>query len=203
MHVKTPLLVGAVLSGLALVACDGPPRGTASAAASASATVSSAASTAPDPATLTLARRAFDAATVLAKKCRIVGGSFSVTAADVCEWKPDELAALRDANAALRASPSLPRSGDGASFVDQLRLFADWVDVVRDLSKQGTLAHYQDLAMAWNRWRPQDRELVDPVPLSKYLVERGAASDAGHIVWSRCAEGPCIVAGVIDEKRGY
>lgn len=206
MHVKR--VAGPALC-LLLAACDGPPKpsGSTLAATSVAASASASAfplalgsSVPPDPALLALSRRALAAATALAKKCDLRGLVDGNVIEESCEWKAPEVGEMRDAASALRGAPGAPRVGPAASFAEEIRLFAEWVEVVRELRKNGTLAHYQELAAAWNAWRPDEKVAVDPVSLPRYARDGG--TDGGVLVWQRCSEGPCVITGVVKPMRG-
>ena len=199
MHVTAPpLIVLALALALVLPACDGAP-GAAKAGVSpigSAATSSAKSSAAPDPAFLALALRARDAATEVATDCDLVRASedrpFRAALAETCgRWSVERTDTLRDAAAALRAFPSPPRTGAAASFVEEVRLFADWVALVRDLWRQrGTLRHYQELARAWNAWRPTDLIAIDVGGYPRQW--KGPYAPDGGLAWERCADGPCV-----------
>lgn len=182
MHVKRWV---SVALGLALPACDG---GAAAGKGDASTAPPASDSVAPtDPALLRVAVEARNAASVLVKDCDLVTGNESAKLIESCSvWKKQDVVALRDATAALRAHPALPRTGRAAAFADELRLFSEWTDLVEETStnKRGTLRHYQELALAWNAWQPTDKITVDI---------GNPEADGGPIVWQRCADGPCVL----------
>jgi hypothetical protein len=197
MHVRRAVLV-LTLSGvvaLSPLACDAPAKGDAKPLAL-DATASSAVES---EALLSAARRTRDAAAALAATCRLVSdvNETSYAVHDECIWGASDESALTTSAAALRdlaggdASTTRLR-GPAAMFVDQARLFAEWVELVHDLPKRGTLAHYQELALAWNAWRPAELVASDPIAL-RYPSWTGidAGPDAA-LHWDRCATGACI-----------
>jgi hypothetical protein len=139
------------------------------------------------------ARGARDVATALATKCRISNGDDVMF--DECDWTDAEQAALRTSALGLRDAVNTRKlTGAAATFVEQVRLFADWVELVHDLPGRGTLLHYQELALAWNAWRSSEPIAPDPVAYPKGFsdADAGAGGDAGPFRWTRCAEGACI-----------
>jgi hypothetical protein len=59
-----------------------------------------------------------------------------------------------------RAAPLDPA---GASFVDEVKLYRAWIDLVsRTKDARGTAALYQKLARKWNEWKPDAKVEVDP-----------------------------------------
>ncbi|MDB4992928.1 MAG: hypothetical protein JWM74_360 [Myxococcaceae bacterium] len=150
---------------------------------------------------LQAARRTRDAAVALVATCRLVSdvdeSTFGVH--DECTWGAPEEAAWTSAAVALRDLAASEGGtsrlrGPAAMFVDQARLFADWVQLVHELPKRGTLAHYQELALAWNAWRPTEPVASDPVRL-RFPEWTGidAGPDGTALRWDRCATGVCIV----------
>jgi hypothetical protein len=118
---------------------------------------------------------------------------------DACSWSATDESALSTSAGALRDLASSDSGatrvrGPAAMFADQVRLFAEWIQLVHDLPKRGTLAHYQELALAWNAWRPTEPVAPDPIAL-RYPPWAGidAGPDGARIPWSRCATGVCIV----------
>lgn len=177
-------------------ACDAPSTKPSS---DAKVVAPSAASAAPkisvaDEAFVALARSARDAATAVASSCRFRYDSFSDSPMyDDCTWTPAKLATLRDAATALQVS-SLRDSGalpaDAATFAFHLRLFAEWVELARELPKRGTLRHYQELARTWNAWRPTEKIAIDPVPpMTRYGEPKW---DGGALAWEQCPFGACL-----------
>lgn len=83
---------------------------------------------------------------------------------DWCEWKegevPPALAALDAALAKAKEVPALA-AGRRGTVIEQLRLFRDWLDLAaRSKQGRGTLALFQDLALAWNAYQPDKARLV-------------------------------------------
>jgi len=148
------------------------------------------------------ARRARDAAQKLVATCTLEYRETEdgLAMVDVCRWTHDDDVAFGDAASALRlladseAGTSL--LGPAATFVEELRLFGDWVALVRDLPRRGTLAHYQELALAWNAWRSDEAIAIDPIKAKfpmRPRVDAGAdGGDAGRLRWERCVSGPCM-----------
>ncbi len=146
-----------------------------------------------DPAFLKAARAVRDAATVIASKCRIFGRDTDTgfeRFADTCPSVGRDADPLKEAASVLGKLPPTA-SGPAALFAEEARLFTGWIELVKDDSNSGTLAHYQGLAAAWNELAPDDRIPVDPVTKSTY--DRKVVGDAGVIVWSRCSTGPCVL----------
>jgi len=190
VHVRTMLaaLVLALVSGCTT---DKPKR-----AAPTIVRVSDAAVTTDvDGHTLALARAARDAARRVALECRLQR-SFDdnvIRYYDICSWGRDVLEPLRAAAAALRAVG--PDAGEAAVFIEHVRLFSEWVELMREGRAQGTLAHYQDLARAWNSFQPSEPIPVDERARSRYGGDDGpdAGPDGGPIHWERCSDGACVV----------
>ena len=151
------------------------------------------------------ARAAREAAAKLAGSCYLVeewAEDFE-RYHDVCRWTAADADALRQAARGLAALA--PEAGLGASFAEHVRLFVEWVELLAkaDTSSDsaqrpsGTLAHYQELAAAWNALQPAERVPLD-VGKSSYLNPDGtpapARPDGGAFVWQRCSNGRCIVA---------
>jgi hypothetical protein len=200
MHVSRILLVSTLAGvvGLSPLACDSP------------ATKGEAKSLAPDAtptatvdneALLQAARRTRDAAVALVATCQLVSDVEETTYGvhDDCTWSATEESALSSSALALRDLAGTDASsarlrGPAAMFVDQVRLFAEWVHLVHELPKRGTLAHYQELATAWNAWRPSEPIAPDPLPVH-YPPWTGidAGPDGAPLRWDRCATGVCIV----------
>jgi hypothetical protein len=153
-----------------------------------------AASEEADPAFLALAQSAREAAFALASTCTL-GYQGEHTRVDHCRWGQKEADAVRVAALALHADGgSAALGGPGKVFVEEMRLFSEWIELTREISTRGTLAHYQTLARAWNVWQAGDQV---PVDLAKNAYE--AEHFPGDRVWRRCASGPCLV---LDERLG-
>jgi len=201
MHVTSrPLVLAlALVPALTLLACDAPAASSKADGASkitdASAPALPSASAPTDPALLRVAVDARDAATAIAKVCHLDALYQPARFVETCSWRPSDVEAFRTAATALRAYPALPHTGRGASFVEEIRLFAEWVALVHetDIYPRGTLRHYQQLALAWNAWQPADKIIVDVGKLS-YRSAYGTpdAPDGGYVVWKRCADGQCL-----------
>jgi hypothetical protein len=200
VHVRQAALVATLvaLAGLAPLACDAPAAKGDLKARALEASVA-----AQDEALVRASRRARDAAAVLAGNCHMTysANESAFTLYDEC----NSSSALSEmsASAALLRDVAGPLSlrGPAAMFVDQVRLFTEWAELVRDLPKRGTLAHYQEVALAWNAWRPTEPIAPDPVP-AKYPSWYGirdaggdaeADAEAGLLAWERCPIGACIV----------
>jgi hypothetical protein len=156
------------------------------------------------PRFVSAARAARDAATKLVATCRVYAAFHDTTREyyDACRWKSAEVEPLRVARVAVRDAS--PDGGDGGVFAEHVALFTDWVEAVTSrgsealsTSSRGTLAHYQELALAWNAFQP-----ADPIPVdggargfSHYgqMDLDAGRGDAGHLVWGRCSRGPCVV----------
>ncbi len=167
----------------ACFACDGArsSRVTADAAVTAASSVA-----APADVVSPLAPAALQVATAIAGGCALHFHSEN-TLSERCEWSDAQASALRQATNAFLASTDVPRRGTGASFAAHLRMFADWIEFAGGGRRAGTLAHYQELARAWNEWQPTKEVSVDPG--KNYTHYR----DAGVLAWSRCSDGPCVV----------
>jgi hypothetical protein len=157
-----------------------------------------------DDHTLALARAARDAATALAMKCRLVSQweeSFK-RFYDICTWKPADLEPMRAAATAFAAGA--PDAGDAAVFAEHVRLFAEWIELIKDGYTQGTLAHYQDLALAWNAFQPKEPIPVDVRAKSSYYdpeeMPPDAGPDGGPLVWQRCSNGACMIVPRKDKR---
>jgi hypothetical protein len=149
---------------------------------------------ADDPAFLALAQSAREAAFALASTCTL-SYQGEHTRVDHCRWGQKEADAVRVAALALHADGgSAALGGPGRVFVEEMRLFSEWVELTREISTRGTLAHYQTLARAWNVWQAGDQV---PVDLAKNAYE--AKHFPGDRIWRRCASGPCLV---LDERLG-
>lgn len=203
MHV-TRVALG--IAAVALAACN-PPRGedktrlvTHEPAASASVTPA-----APDPTMLKLARAAKDAAWNLASRCRLSTDRHYdekeqktyVSVYDSCEWRPEDVTAMSGAAKALLTANALPRSGHGASFVEHVRLFSEWVagapaagGIGPAPRYRGALVNYQNVARAWNAWQPAEPVLVQPA--LKFPDDVDAGPKDAIVTWQRCPEGPCL-----------
>jgi hypothetical protein len=186
----------AAMLALALAGCD---RFETAAPAPASA---SAVATAGDEETLRLARPAKESALACARTCVIHAPSFQ-DAADACNPDAATVKALADAAAALEAHagahPAEVR-GPAAAFAGAAQLFADWVVKGVSLGRtRGTLRLFQDVAEAWNAYRPGEPIPVDPVDEyrrygfgSKGYIMRPLQKTAGKAVWKSCYDGPCL-----------
>ncbi len=147
-----------------------------------------------DPAFLKAARTVRDAATAIASKCRIFGRNTDTgfeRFADTCPSVGRDTDTLKGAASALAKLPPTASGPAAALFAEEARLFTSWIELVKDDSNSGTLAHYQGLVAAWNDLAPDDRIPIDPVTKSTY--DRKVVGDAGVIVWSRCSTGPCVI----------
>ncbi len=119
---------------------------------------------------------------------------------DACAYKKGTAAALHVATEKLLTSGLTPEAGPASSFAQEARMFDAFVAEVdrkrpdedydseyqRRRRSRGTLAHYQDLAAAWNAMLPQDPFAVDPIGL------RLDAGVRGTIAWERCGGLPCF-----------
>jgi hypothetical protein len=64
---------------------------------------------------------------------------------------------------------------------------------------RGTLRLFQDVADAWNRYRPGETVPVDPIEeyrlygfSSKGYVMKPVQKTGGRIAWRICYDGPCL-----------
>lgn len=174
----------------------GTGTGTGAVASSAPPTTPPTKARAPDdPHTVALARAARDAATKLASACHFAEDYQEAHHRfyDVCRWKPPELEPMRAAAMAFLAAA--PDAGEGAIFAEHVRLFAEWIELIKERSIPGTLAHYQDLAAAWNSYQPNERVPVDLGQISKYseYAPPDGGPDGGPRQWQRCSSGACII----------
>jgi hypothetical protein len=202
------VLTIASVAGLSPLACDAPAAKGDVKARTPDAAAAAPAPAVDDEALLRAARLARDAATAMVRKCSTTyeTDNETITLYDTCTWTAVEESGVRASAAALRelastdASSSTSLRGPAATFVDQFRLFAAWVELLHDLPKRGTLAHYQELALAWNAWRPAEPIAPDPVRVSYPSwagVDAGPdGGDAGLLAWARCPTGVCIVKPV-------
>lgn len=152
-----------------------------------------------DPAVLAAAREAQKAATAIASACSVgvayEEGFRMVT--DYCTFKDADRAALRQA--ATKLHQVSPDAGAGSAYAATVSLFSAFVDVDDGTGGQhrGTVAHYQDVAKAWNALVPADAIPVDlirfayPDPEIVGLLDGGPS--AGHLVWKRSSDGPCLI----------
>lgn len=148
-----------------------------------------------DPHTVALARAARDAATKLASACYFAEDYQETHHRfyDVCRWKPPELEPMRAA--ATTFLTAAPDAGEGAIFAEHVKLFAEWIELIKERSIPGTLAHYQDLAAAWNSYQPNERVPVDLGQINKYseYAPPDGGPDGGPRQWQRCSSGACII----------
>lgn len=214
MHVSArPAVVGLLL----VFGCDGskrppPPPIISSAIVTDGGGLSKRESDAPNPRFVAAGKQAQEAAEKIARKCTIYGGFSEVEGDfkkfhDACSWKKTDLEPLRAAAAAVRQSA--PDAGPGSLYAEHVRLFSEWIEEASNVSlTQGTLAHYQDLALAWNAFQPKQRVQVDvgakgsylddpdTVPFPKSDEEKGV-----YVQWQRCSDGPCVVVSNPKKKK--
>jgi hypothetical protein len=151
------------------------------------------------------ARAVQNAARALAQTCSFDSAGVLTTEHffDVCLYEKKDVAALHAATIALVASGLIPETGPAAGYVEEARMFdAFIVDVMpkppggerepydppRNRTR-GTLAHYQDLASAWNAMVPQDPTPVDVVAMRMDAGVRGA------LRWELCGGLSCVKKG--------
>ncbi len=154
-----------------------------------------------DPAFLTLARDARDAATKVASECelRTMTGEEHTRYYDHCALSNGVVSALQQAANALAGSPA-PANTRAALFAEEIRLFTAWVSFVKDdraqgalSSYQGTLWHYQGLAASWNALVPGESIPIDVLSKADHHDVANAPRDGGVLAWTRCDFGPCLV----------
>ncbi len=195
-----PVLLASVLGAVA--ACDPPARKDDHPVLSFAA-ASSLTSKAPLSGELVATVRAVqDAALAVVSDCfyEYQGIDGVETIFDACAYKKGSAAALHVATEKLLSSRLIPDAGPASSFVQEARMFDAFVAEVdkkhrgedynyesqRRRRSRGTLAHYQDLAAAWNAMLPQDPFAVDPIGM------RVDAGVRGTIVWERCGGLACF-----------
>ena len=155
-----------------------------------------------------LAKTALDAVTTLVSKCELYRAGYddAERITDSCGiWKAADVEALTKARKALDASPLAPDAGFGHSFATRIDAFDDmssglykseqgyWAE-----SNRGTIARYQELAMTWNDWRPPADAV--PVDVGGQKNVKVAPGPSGHLEWTKCSYGPCILLPKSDKK---
>lgn len=198
VRTRIPAAVVALSLSLSLAGCDGFDARPAAPATSASETPPAA--SAED--TYRLAKPAADAALAAAKKCTISAPPFD-DAADHCPVDEATGKALTSAVSALTThvranAPSVPR--DAAAFAETVARFEEWVRQGLEYSRtRGTLRLFQDVADAWNAYRPKEPLAVDPVEEyglvgygSKGYIMKPLKKTDGRVVWKSCYDGPCL-----------
>jgi len=145
------------------------------------------------PELVTLGRAGLVAAEALAKGCRIVEAELRYLAS--CGiWKKSDVEALHRATRALLTSPLLPDAGFASIFARRLGAFDNFASGLWHnelgywVNRSGALADYQELALVWNDWRPNERVPVD-VGSAPPDLKPGSS---GRLEWARCSDGPCI-----------
>jgi hypothetical protein len=147
-----------------------------------------------------LARAATDAALACARTCVIHAPSFD-DAADACPADPTLVKALAESALALSIHVrDAGVRGDAAAFSTTASLFAEWMaEGVKIHRTRGTLRLFQDVADAWNRYRPTEPIPVDPIEElrrygfgSKGYIMQPVKKVAGRIAWRTCYDGPCV-----------
>ena len=202
MPLKTAtILLGSWLA--ALSACDQPAAKDDHPVLSFAAASSSPTSKAPLSGELVARARAVqDAALAVVSDCfyEFQGIDRTEIIFDVCAYKTGTAAALQVATEKLLSSGLIPETGPASSFAQEARMFNAFVaevdrkhrdedydyDYQRRRRSRGTLAHYQDLAAAWNAMLPQDPFAVDPIAMHH------DAGVKGTIVWERCGGLACF-----------
>ena len=119
------------------------------------------------------AKLAIKAAQTALEACNLLvdspGDWFDFEVYDWCEWKagtiPAYAKAVGELSSLVGASPEL-NQGPRRSVVEQLTAFKDWLELA-DRAKQsrGSCALFQDLAQAWNAYRPEQKVDTDPKPI--------------------------------------
>ena len=148
------------------------------------------------------ARAVKDAAHAIAATCSMEYAGITTTeiAYDACLYKQADVTALHSASTALASSGLVPETGPTSSFAAEARMFDDFVtdamgkrngedygyDYRRRERSRGTLAHYQDLATAWNSMVPQD---PTPVDVARLIMDAGVS---GPLRWERCGDLLCV-----------
>lgn len=192
VNVTQAALLAVVVAGCDTRARVTEPNGAPSVSRDAASEASGAA-TQVDPAFLVLAKAVRDSAAAVVKHCRLSSETQRAVYA-YCSLIPAEVDALLASVRALRAAPNPPKTGPAASYVEEARMFSEWIELMRRSSTRGTLARYQDLATAWNAWQPNDAIDVDPAKVPEYLsIEAGTKSS--RLVWTQCGTVPCVLTG--------
>jgi hypothetical protein len=145
-----------------------------------------------------LARAAMDAAAASVKSCVIHAPTFD-DAVDECA--ADEAAVKTLGDAARALGPKAKGAVGGlAVFAETVQSFADWMAAAHELKRsRGTLRLYQDVADAWNAYRPKEPTAVDPIEEyrlyghgSKGYIMKPVPKTRGRVVWKTCYDGPCL-----------
>lgn len=194
MNVAQAALLAVVFAGCDARARGTEPVGRVPAPRDAASDASSAGSNLGlDPAFLALAKTVRNSAAAVVKRCRLTSETQRALYA-ACSLVPAEVDALLESVRALRAAPNPPKTGPAASYLEEARMFAEWIELMRTSSTRGTLARYQDLATAWNTWQPSDAIDVDPADVPRYLsIDAGTKSS--RLVWTQCGTVPCVLTG--------
>jgi hypothetical protein len=120
---------------------------------------------------------------------------------DACPADADLVKALADSALALSTRVHYGHvRGEVAAFSTTASLFADWMSQGVKLDHtRGTLRLFQDVADAWNRYRPAEPMPVDPVEEyrrygfgSKGYIMRPVKKTGGRVAWKTCYDGPCL-----------
>jgi hypothetical protein len=136
-----------------------------------------------------LARAALDAAATATNVCKLVatdpGTWFSYISWDVCSWKSGEVAAYAAKAGALgeyakgHALPSPART-----VADHVRLFGEWLAAAeRAQNGRGTARLFQDLVLAYDAYKPDDKRDPDPPGIVKQYTE-DFGDPKVHYIWS-------------------
>jgi hypothetical protein len=124
-----------------------------------------------------LARPVIDAAARAADACHLVaidpGTWFAYISYDVCTWKDADVAAYADKArelAAYAGGHDLP--APARTVADHARLFGEWLaSAHRAKNGRGTARLFQDLALAWNAYAPDQKVDPDPPGIVKQYTE--------------------------------
>lgn len=196
-----PVRHGFLIASLGLLAaCDGfdPPAPSASTAPPSPS--SSPAAIAEEA--LRLADAAKTAALTAAKSCIISVYAFD-DAADDCPVPEADVKALEASAAALDAFVKKSAAGvppDAKAFATVALAFSEWLVHGHKYKRtRGTLRLFQDVADAWNAYRPGAPIPVDPVDEyravgfgSKGYIMKPMKKTDGRVLWKSCYDGPCL-----------
>jgi hypothetical protein len=124
-----------------------------------------------------LARSTLDAAATAANACKLIatdpGTWFSYISWDVCSWKAGEVAAYAGKAGALASFAKGHDLPAGARTVaDHARLFGEFLAAAdRAQNGRGTARLFQDLVLAWNAYKPDQKRDPDPPSIVKQYTE--------------------------------